>query len=339
MAYEYLREYLTSKGYRKGLCEACGLTFWSRSDSRSHCGNGECKPYESSQSFVTLNPRALRAKLKDFFLRHSEVPVSVLRRASTITKFGKKPFMFAGICAFEKLLGTGPDSVRILSSYEGQLFIENQYCFRFDDLESVGTSGRHCSGFTMTGLHLFEGPNYHFSDRWEAQWFEKLLGFFQELGFSEMIFNEDVWRGADCGGSSIEFFHNGIQIANMVFIDSANGKPREFKILDVGIGFERLLSSLGYPVRYLNDRVYDHLRSLVVGIKDRAYCSKIGIGYSMRKLLERILQEGYDSMRSLDSQLSEIIVDLQSYFDESFQDARLKLYAISDNEQIRLNQR
>jgi hypothetical protein len=41
--------------------------------------------------------------------------------------------------------------------------IEPIFCVRFNDLDNIGLTGRHYSGFVMLGIHVFNKPeNYIF---------------------------------------------------------------------------------------------------------------------------------------------------------------------------------
>lgn len=197
----------------------------------------------------------------------------------------------------------------------------------------------------MMGLHAFENEKNRFSSEWCAQWFQLVYNFFLSLGFDKthLHFNEDYWKGDGNKGSSIEFFYGGVELGNLVFIDeyqveSGNGDvQRDFKILDVGLGFERILDATGYTPPYMKDAVKDHLRSFIIGTYDGALCSKIGMGYSMRKLLERVDHLTGMSYDQLEPLILEIIQDLKEYYDTPFENVlpRLKRIYMLEVERIR----
>ena len=90
---------------------------------------------------------------------------------------------------------------------------------RFNDLDNIGFTGRHYSGFIMLGIQVFNRPgDFHF---WSAEcvqfnyrWLTEELGIDPE----EITFIEDVWAGGGNLGPSIEYFVGGLELGNMVFM-------------------------------------------------------------------------------------------------------------------------
>jgi len=61
----------------------------------------------------------------------------------------------------------------------------------------------------------------------------------------EITFIEDVWAGGGNLGPSVEYFVNGLELGNMVFMQYKtfpDGSREELpiKVIDVGIGLERV---------------------------------------------------------------------------------------------------
>ena len=342
MNYDLLRVDLAAKGYRRTECKQCCLHTWNK-DPRTHnfCGNNSCYVYPQ---VVPQSPQITPTRFNRALVEHFSNPrekmdfvreVIPLRRASTITTYSESNHVFAGLCAFEKLfLNPSP---KALKNFGGKLYLDNQYCFRFDDLNQIGVTGRHCSGFTMTGLHLFETEEHPFPDNWQAQFFDKLYRFLLTLGIGseELRFNEDYWRGGENEGACLEIFYKGVEIGNMVFIRSHMKSQRA---LDVGLGLQRILFLLGYPVRYMASTYWDHLRSLMVGTKDGADCSKIGFGYAMRKLLEQILEIKKVPFEQLQEDILTVSKELETYYEgQKFVESIDKLLRIGKFEEQRIN--
>lgn len=131
------------------------------------------------------------------------------------------------------------------------------FSLRFNDLDNIGLTGRHYSGFIMLGIQVFNRPNdYKFwMNEWSANRTERAktskrsasspmrtrltiassLSFFfffflsvefnyrwltEELKIDpdEITFIEDVWAGGGNLGPSIEYFVGGLELGNMVFM-------------------------------------------------------------------------------------------------------------------------
>jgi len=98
----------------------------------------------------------------------------------------------------------------------------------------------------MLGIQVFNYPNnfVFFKDEcveFNYRWLTDELGINPE----EITFIEDVWAGGGNLGPSIEYFVNGLELGNMVFMQYKtfhDGTKEELpiKIIDTGIGLERI---------------------------------------------------------------------------------------------------
>ena len=121
-----------------------------------------------------------------------------------------------------------------------------QFCVRFNDLDNIGLTGRHYSGFVMIGIQVFNYPDKYVFFKEECvefnyRWLTEEL----EVDPDEITFIEDVWAGGGNLGPSIEYFINGLEVGNMVFMQYKtfpDGTREELpiKIIDTGIGMERI---------------------------------------------------------------------------------------------------
>jgi len=135
--------------------------------------------------------------------------------------------------------------------------LEPQFCLRFPDIDSVGITGRHYTGFIMVGQHTFNTPEKHvyFKDEGILQMHEFLT---KGLGIKseEIFYHEDVWAGGGNFGPSMEFFARGLELGNQVYMQYEvlpDGRHQELKtkVIDMGAGLERWSwFSQGVPMSY-----------------------------------------------------------------------------------------
>jgi len=117
---------------------------------------------------------------------------------------------------------------------------------RFNDLDNIGLTGRHYSGFVMMGIQAFNYPGKQVF--WKDECVEKnIIWLLEELQIDpdEITFVEDVWAGGGNMGPSIEYFVGGLEVGNMVFMQYKtfpDGSREELaiKVIDVGVGLERI---------------------------------------------------------------------------------------------------
>ena len=121
-----------------------------------------------------------------------------------------------------------------------------QFSVRFNDLDNIGLTGRHYSGFIMLGIQVFNYPGqYHFFKEecveFNYRWLTEELG----IDPDEITFIEDVWAGGGNCGPCIEYFVGGLEVGDMVFTQFKtyhDGSIEELPItiIDTGIGLERI---------------------------------------------------------------------------------------------------
>ena len=121
-----------------------------------------------------------------------------------------------------------------------------QFCARFNDLDNIGITGRHYSGFIMMGIQVFNRPNdYKFFKEecveFNYRWLTETLG----IDPDDITFVEDVWAGGGNLGPSIEYFVRGLEVGNMVFMQfktfpDGSREELDVKVIDVGVGLERI---------------------------------------------------------------------------------------------------
>jgi alanyl-tRNA synthetase len=160
-------------------------------------------------------------------------------------------FVAAGIYCFQPYCVTGE-----LDPPANPL-IQPQFCARFNDLDNIGLTGRHYSGFIMLGIQVFNSPNDYkfFKDEtleFNHRWLTQSLG----VDPDEITYVEDVWAGGGNMGPSIEYFVRGMEVGNMVFMQyktfhDGSREELDIKVIDTGIGLERVAWIVnGSPTSY-----------------------------------------------------------------------------------------
>ena len=90
---------------------------------------------------------------------------------------------------------------------------------QFNDLDNIGVTGRHYSGFIMMGNHVFNTKEKHVYFKEETVEFHyRWLTEYLKIDPEEITFIEDVWAGGGNLGPSIEYFVGGLEVGNMVFM-------------------------------------------------------------------------------------------------------------------------
>ena len=170
-------------------------------------------------------------------------------------------FVAAGIFCFQPFCVTGE-----LDPPANPLICP-QFCVRFNDLDNIGITGRHYSGFIMLGIQVFNYPNeFHFFKEECVEFNYKWLTETLKIDPEEITFIEDVWAGGGNLGPSIEYFVHGLEVGNMVFMQyktfhDGSREELDVKIIDVGIGLERVAwlyngSSTSYSDTFANAMAY-----------------------------------------------------------------------------------
>jgi alanyl-tRNA synthetase len=151
-----------------------------------------------------------------------------------------------------------------------------QMCLRFNDIENVGVTGRHYTGFCMIGQTCDADASGGY---WKDKCIDLDFGMLTTvLGIKseEITFVEDVWMGAGSFGCSLEYYVRGLELGNAVFTefegDESNYRIMSNKIIDMGAGLERLSwITMGTPTSYdcTFGNIIKHLYDSV-GIKDNS---------------------------------------------------------------------
>lgn len=229
---------LKNNGFIRQQCSNCKKFFWYTTQ-RDVCGDAEC------MKGVTLfdnNPNRNRISYIDVWItykKHFEkLGYTAVNRYPVVAKWNPTTdFTIASIAAFQPYVISGevdPPAKKLVIP---------QFCLRFGDIDNVGITGSHCTGFVMIGQHAFVKP-----EEWnQEKFFMDIYSYVTEivgLDKNELILHEDAWAGAGNYGPCMEFFSNGIELFNQVYMmfEHRDEGDRELKIkvLDMGLGMERI---------------------------------------------------------------------------------------------------
>jgi alanyl-tRNA synthetase len=233
----YPVEVLIEEGFKRSVCKKCGTGFWSRG-VREVCGEPDCS---GGYSFIGDSPATKKMDFietwKEFSKLFKKLGYTPIKRYPVAARWrDDTDFVQASIYDFQPYVVSGE-----IEPPANPLVVP-QFCLRFNDIDNVGYTGRHYTGFVMIGQHAFEPPEKYAPPDYLRHVYTWLV---EGMGVSndEIQFHEDAWAGGGNMGSSMEFFSRGLEIGNQVYMqyDIRSGTPKELaiKVLDMGMGQER----------------------------------------------------------------------------------------------------
>ncbi len=254
----YPTETLKKMGFKRYTCKFCGRHFWSTTP-RDYCDDPVCreKAGELPYGFIGNPPTSKRLGYVDAWKEgwvktFKSLGHTPIKRYPVVARWRDDVyFVQASIYDFQPHVVSGE-----VDPPANPLLVP-QFCLRFNDVDNVGLSGRHYTGFVMVGEHAFNTPNRYVYFKNEGiayiHEFLKNLG----IGDDDIIFHEDGWAGGGNFGVSIEFFSKGLELGNQVYMqyEMSPSGPRELKtkVIDMGAGLERTPWILnGTPTSYDN---------------------------------------------------------------------------------------
>lgn len=242
---------LIERGYQRQQCGKCKRFFWAV-EAREICSDPSCIGYQFIGKKMAKKPLGYVEtwkKLEEYFVKHGHTS---LESYPTVARWRDDLyFTIASINDFQPYVVSGE-----LEPPANPLIVPQQ-CIRFSDISNVGVTGRHYTNFVMVGQHAFNtkktGDFY-----WKDEAIVHDINYMAHLGIDEkhIVFLEDVWVGGGNFGPCIEYFADGLELGNCVFMQyelTPEGKRRELstKVIDMGAGLERLCwITHGSPVSY-----------------------------------------------------------------------------------------
>ncbi|MDA4128759.1 MAG: alanine--tRNA ligase [Thaumarchaeota archaeon] len=246
----YFVDLFRREGFVRKKCENCGRHFWTLDEKRTRCDDQPCSPY----SFIGDPPAKKKLDyvetwriVERFFKRDGHTSV---KRYPVVARW--RPdlyFTVASIIDFQRIEGG-----KVVFELPANPLVVPQMCLRFNDIPSVGVSGKHNTSFCMVGQTSIADRQGYWKDRCIDLDFALIT---KELGIParEITFNEDVWLGYGAFGYSLEFFVRGLELGNAVFT-AYEGTPDKYvemkeKVVDMGAGLQRLTwMTQGTPTSY-----------------------------------------------------------------------------------------
>lgn len=242
----YPTEVFAKMGYSRAQCGKCNNYYWCHNPEKQvNCGDSGCTgQYTFIGNGIGKGKKMTFAEAWKGYEQSfttARVPCNSIKRYPIVARWRNDvDFVAAGIFCFQPYCVTGE-----LDPPANPLICP-QFCARFNDLDNIGLTGRHYSGFIMLGQQVFNYPNDYkfFKDEcleFNHRWLTETLG----VDPDDITYVEDVWAGGGNLGPSIEYFIRGLEVGNMVFMQYKtfhNGTREELdvKVIDVGIGLERI---------------------------------------------------------------------------------------------------
>jgi alanyl-tRNA synthetase len=321
-------------GFSRRKCGGCEKFFWTLDGGRQFC------PDHENYSFIGKPPTSKRLdyvgawKEVDKFFRSNDH--TIVRRYPVVCRWREDLyFTIASIVDFQRVVGN-----QLVFELPANPLVVPQMCLRFNDIENVGISGRHYTGFCMIGQTCnADAPGGYWKDKCidlDYGMLTKGLGIKPE----EITFVEDVWMGAGAFGYSLEYFVRGLELGNAVFTEF-EGNENDYrvmpnKIIDMGAGLERFSwITMGTPTSYdcCFGPVVDKLRNItgtdsssdVLSRYFEAVSSKLDHSTSVEELRSLIAKE----MKIDSEKLASLVAPHEAIYTVC-DHVRTLLFAISD---------
>ncbi|RMF56072.1 alanine--tRNA ligase [Candidatus Woesearchaeota archaeon] len=233
----YATSVLKEHGFSRHKCVKCGTYFWSTEKSEV-CGDPACSggyrfignsPAKKSFDYIGAWKAFASMFRKKGYTPIPRYPVAARWRDDT-------DFVQASIYDFQPFVVSGEVKP------PANPLVVPQFCLRFNDIDNVGITGAHYTGFVMIGQHAFMPPKEYNQKKYFEDihdWLVRGMG----IPKDEIIYHEDAWAGGGNFGPCMEFFSRGLELGNQVYMfysQTPKGyKELNIKVLDMGAGHER----------------------------------------------------------------------------------------------------
>ncbi|RLE38737.1 alanine--tRNA ligase [Candidatus Woesearchaeota archaeon] len=232
----YAVEILKQEGFRRKKCK-CGTYYWTTTDAKT-CDDPACSggfrfinqsPAKNKMDYIEVWKRFAELFKKWGYTPIERYPVAARWRDDT-------DFVQASIYDFQPYVVNG-----VVKPPANPLVVP-QFCLRFNDIDNVGITGAHYTGFVMIGQHTFVPPEEWQQEKYFTDihnWLKQGIG----LSNEEITYHEDAWAGGGNFGPSMEFYSRGLELGNQVYMmfqqTPRGNKELKLKVLDMGMGHER----------------------------------------------------------------------------------------------------
>ena len=234
----YPVEAIKSFGFTRNQCGICKKFFWDLDSKRQICDDSSC-----TEGFTFIDKKYAKNKMN--YVETWKKFVSILK-----THGYKEIKRYPVTARWRDDLNFVEASIDNFIPYviNGEIkppanpLIVPQFCLRFNDVDNVGITNSHFTGFVMVGQHRFEQPKDYDPNAYLKHlmdWFLKGL----RIDLKDITLHEEVWAGSGKFGPAIEFFSGGLELCNQVYMQyevyKKSYRDLKLKTLDMGLGLER----------------------------------------------------------------------------------------------------
>ena len=233
----YPTEVLKELGFHRKLC-SCKMNFWTTNKDQNKCGDPSCQGgFFFHKQKLAKNYMTYIQVWQKFSKMFAEKGYKPLNRYPVVARWNPTmDFTIASIAAFQPHVVSG--EMKPPADY----ITIPQFCLRFGDIDNVGITGSHMTGFVMIGQKCFVEAH-----KWDQKKvFRDICDWiFSGLGIDkkDVTFHEDAWAGGGNFGPCMEFFSGGVELGNQVYMMyeqiESGSKELKLKVLDMGMGMER----------------------------------------------------------------------------------------------------
>jgi alanyl-tRNA synthetase len=232
----YAVNVLKEEGFHRRLCK-CGKFFWTTT-SDENCGDPNCS---GGYTFFDNNPAKNKLDYigvwKEFSKTFKKAGYTPIDRYPVVARWrDDTDFVQASIYDFQPYVVSGEIKA------PADMLVVPQFSLRFNDIDNVGITGAHYTGFVMIGQHVFLEKKQWNQEKYFKDihnWLKQGLG----IPNTEIKFHEDAWAGGGNFGPCMEFFSRGLELGNQVYTmfeqTPSGNKELKLKVLDMGMGQER----------------------------------------------------------------------------------------------------
>jgi alanyl-tRNA synthetase len=232
----YAINVLKEEGFKRKQCK-CGKFFWTTT-SDENCGDPACSGgyrfFENNPAKNKLDYIGVWKEFSKTFKKAGYIPID---RYPVVARWrDDTDFVQASIYDFQPYVVSGEIKA------PADMLVVPQFSLRFNDIDNVGITGAHYTGFVMIGQHVFLEKKQWNQEKYFRDihnWLKQGLG----LPNDEIKFHEDAWAGGGNFGPCMEFFSRGLELGNQVYTmfeqTPSGNKELKLKVLDMGMGQER----------------------------------------------------------------------------------------------------
>lgn len=141
----YAVDVLKKEGFKRKQCSRCGTWFWTVNEEQSVCGDAACQGgftfLDNPASQEGLSFARVWNRFSEHFKNYGYTPISrfpVVARWNPTTEY-----TMASIAAFQPFVVSGE------AKPPAEKLVIPQFCLRFGDVDNVGVTMSHLTGFVM----------------------------------------------------------------------------------------------------------------------------------------------------------------------------------------------